>query len=126
MKNIVDSENYAAGVEDAEDDLLCPPGDPVPAFASALTLSTLRVSILSTINLVDELLNMGFKFVLTEKFNQDCIEVRYSFYFCFGLIFLKFKILAEIFLIIWSCGRSCNKPKASSFLELFQLLTLSN
>jgi hypothetical protein len=49
--------------------------DPAPAFASSLTLSTLRVSILSTIDLVDELLDMGFEYVLTGKFNQDCIEV---------------------------------------------------
>ena len=96
MKHIDDSECYAAGVGDAEDDWHCPP-DPVPAFASALTLSTLRVSILSTINLVDELLDMGFELVLNGKFNQDCIEVKNSFHFWLSLIFLTFEILTEIF-----------------------------
>lgn len=96
MKHIDDSESYAAGVEDPEADRVCPP-EPAPAFASALTLSTLRVSILSTIELVDELLDMGFEFVLTGKFNQDCIEVKYSFHDCFSLSLLKCGILAEIF-----------------------------
>ncbi|EFX63971.1 hypothetical protein DAPPUDRAFT_118655 [Daphnia pulex] len=76
LKHIDDSEYHAAGVEDPETDWVCP--DPAPAFASALTLSTLRVSILSTIDLADELLDMGFEFVLTGKFNQDCIELEFA------------------------------------------------
>nr|CAH0109971.1 unnamed protein product [Daphnia galeata] len=74
LKHIDDSEYYAADVEDGEKDWVCIL-DPAPAFASSLTLSTLRVSILSTIDLVDELLDMGFEYVLTGKLNQDCIEV---------------------------------------------------
>jgi hypothetical protein len=42
LKHIEDSEYYAADVKDAEDDFLCQPGDPAPAFASALTLSTMK------------------------------------------------------------------------------------
>lgn len=40
-------------------------------FLSATTPNGLRVTILSTIDLVDMLLQSGYKFVLTGKFNQD-------------------------------------------------------
>ncbi|XP_045023251.1 uncharacterized protein LOC123467367, partial [Daphnia magna] len=69
LTHIDESECYGWDFEDGFD---CPPL--YPAFASTLTLSTLRVTILSTIDLVDELLDFGFTYVLTGKFNQDCIE----------------------------------------------------
>lgn len=50
---------------------------PISAFASDLTLTTLRVTILKTIDIVEHLLrNVGFIYVLTGMLNQDCIEVN--------------------------------------------------
>jgi len=48
-----------------------------PMFASDTTLKALRVSILSTISLTEELFSKkyGYKYVLSGKWNQDCIEV---------------------------------------------------
>lgn len=45
-------------------------------FLSKTTMDGLRVTILSTIALVDQLFSLGYLYVLTGKFNQDCIEVR--------------------------------------------------
>jgi hypothetical protein len=42
---------------------------------SKSTAEGFRVTILSTIDLSQYLLNMGFKYVLTPKFNQDPLEV---------------------------------------------------
>ncbi|EFX68414.1 hypothetical protein DAPPUDRAFT_114583 [Daphnia pulex] len=77
LTHIDESECYGWDFADGCD---CPPL--YPAFASTLTLSTLRVSILSTFDLVDELLDLGFiRYVLTGNFNQDCIEVEYLRHF---------------------------------------------
>jgi hypothetical protein len=45
-------------------------------FLSKVTLNGLRVTILSTIDIVEFLLKENYKYVLTGKLNQDCIEVR--------------------------------------------------
>lgn len=44
-------------------------------FLSKVTLNGLRVTILSTIDVVELLLRENYKYVLTGKLNQDCIEV---------------------------------------------------
>lgn len=44
-------------------------------FLSKVTLDSLRVTILSTIDVVELLFQDKYKYVLTGKFNQDCIEV---------------------------------------------------
>lgn len=54
---------------DIQDDRICKP------FLSKVTLNLLRVTILSTTKLVDMLFTFDYKYVLTGKFNQDCIEV---------------------------------------------------
>jgi hypothetical protein len=45
-------------------------------FLSKVTLDILRVTILSTIDVVELLFQDNYKYVPTGKFNQDCIEVR--------------------------------------------------
>lgn len=44
-------------------------------FASMTTIRGWRISIKSTIELVDELFVHNYRYVLTEKFNQHHIEV---------------------------------------------------
>ena len=47
-------------------------------FVSDTSLKALRITLTSTIELVEFLLHRcGYDFVLTGKFNQDCIEVSY-------------------------------------------------
>jgi len=47
-----------------------------PMCVSAITFDGFCVTILSIIDLVDMLLDeYDFKYVLTGKFNQDCVEV---------------------------------------------------
>lgn len=46
-------------------------------FLTKQTAEGLRVTLKSTIDLVNYLLNdCGFAYVLTSKFNQDCLEVN--------------------------------------------------
>lgn len=45
-------------------------------FLYSTTMNGLRVTILSTIDVDNFLLNSGYKYVLTGKLNQDCIEVN--------------------------------------------------
>ena len=45
-------------------------------FLSKVTLDSLRVTILSTIDVVELLFQDNYKYVPTGKFNEDCIEVR--------------------------------------------------
>ncbi|XP_032790493.2 uncharacterized protein LOC116927568 [Daphnia magna] len=71
---------------------------------SNITLNGLRVTIMSTIDVVELHLRENYRYVLTEKLNQDCIE--------------------RFFLIIRMSGRCGDKPTAASILELFRLLTL--
>ncbi|KZS02375.1 Uncharacterized protein APZ42_000608, partial [Daphnia magna] len=73
-------------------------------FLSKVTLNGLRVTILSTVDIVGLLLKENYKYVLTGKLNQDCIE--------------------RFFGIIRMSGRCGDKPTMTSFLELFRLLTL--
>lgn len=44
-------------------------------FVSDTTLGALRMTILSVIDVSNHLLEIGYEFVLTEKLNQDCVEV---------------------------------------------------
>ncbi|KAI9556036.1 hypothetical protein GHT06_018603 [Daphnia sinensis] len=67
-------------------------------------LNGLRVTIMSTIDVVEPLLRENYRNVLTGKMKQDCIE--------------------RFFWIIRMSGRCGDKPTAASFLELFRLLTL--
>lgn len=49
-----------------------------PMFLSETTMYALRVTILSTISLTNELFDTyKYKYVLTGKLNQDCVEVLY-------------------------------------------------
>lgn len=46
-------------------------------FLTNSTAEGLKITIASTIDLVEHLLNQcGFDYVLTAKINQDCLEVR--------------------------------------------------
>ncbi|CAG7826113.1 unnamed protein product, partial [Allacma fusca] len=47
---------------------------PGNTFASAVTLESLRVTIRSSIEILEFLFNLGFSYVLTNKLNQDCLE----------------------------------------------------
>lgn len=49
----------------------------IAPFVSATTLKAMRITIKSMIDLVELLLSkeLGYKYVLTGKFNQDCLEV---------------------------------------------------
>ena len=48
----------------------------LPMFISQTTLEALRLSILSTISLTEELLyKEKYAYVLSSKWNQDCVEV---------------------------------------------------
>jgi len=48
----------------------------VPAFVAPTSIPMMRVTIQSTIDIVDYLLKeRKYDFVLTGKFNQDCLEV---------------------------------------------------
>ncbi len=62
-------------LKETEHSYLCKKGVP---FLSPTTLKAMRVTTLSTLRLTAELLHKSkFKFVLTGKFNQDCVEVGY-------------------------------------------------
>lgn len=56
-------------------------------FLTSSTAEGLRVTILSTLNMIDYLYNLSvddekvFKYVLTAKLNQDCVEVIIKFNF---------------------------------------------
>jgi hypothetical protein len=47
-------------------------------FLSQTTLEAFRLTLLSIIDLTEDLLSNNYDFVLTGKFNQDCIEVMCS------------------------------------------------
>lgn len=44
-------------------------------FLTKTTAEGLRITINSTLDLINELHNSGFDYVLTSKINQDCLEV---------------------------------------------------
>lgn len=45
-------------------------------FASRQTVESLRVTLLSILDIIDELLEEGVPYVLTAKLNQDPLEVK--------------------------------------------------
>lgn len=45
-------------------------------FLTKNTAEGLRITIKSSIDLINQLHNCGFDYVLTSKINQDCIEVN--------------------------------------------------
>ena len=45
-------------------------------FLSKTTLHAFRITLNSAIQLTEELLGKGYKFILTAKWNQDSVEVR--------------------------------------------------
>jgi hypothetical protein len=47
-----------------------------PPFLSQTTMGALRISILSSIELTNELFQNSYKYILSGKWNQDCIEVN--------------------------------------------------
>lgn len=62
-------------------------------FVSDTSLKAMRVTLTSAIELVEFLLNKcNYSFVLTGKFNQDCIEVLF-----YSLNFFKTKLLIYYF-----------------------------
>lgn len=66
-------------LDDTERALLSKQSDR-PMFLAETTLFALRVTIKSTISLTEELLNtFKYKYVLTGKLNQDCVEVGLLF-----------------------------------------------
>lgn len=46
-----------------------------PPFVAFVTIKGLRITIKSILAIVDTLFAKGFKYVLTGKLNQDCLEV---------------------------------------------------
>jgi len=51
-------------------------------FLTQMTADGLKITLKSTIDLVDYLLNKyNYKYVLTAKFNQDCLEVYFKITF---------------------------------------------
>ena len=74
----------------------------IPAFASQQTLDSLRLSLSSCYNLTQELLDADYDFVLTGKFNQDCIE--------------------RFFGIVRAAGGGQEMPTVTSFMFLFRML----
>lgn len=56
-------------------------------FLTKNTAEGLRVTIKSTLDLINVLHTCGFDYVLTSKFNQDCVEVNLS-KICTSLILL--------------------------------------
>ncbi|KAK4017837.1 hypothetical protein OUZ56_033727 [Daphnia magna] len=73
-------------------------------FLSQTTLEALRLTVHSVLHLTSDLLKNDFHFVLTGKFNQDCLE-RF------------FGILRNV------CGEN-DHPSVSTFLQLFRLLSI--
>lgn len=56
-------------------------------FASQLTTESLRVTLLSTLDIISYLFDKGAIYVLTAKLNQDPLEVAQRPYFTFNLEF---------------------------------------
>ncbi|KAK8786978.1 hypothetical protein V5799_023249 [Amblyomma americanum] len=73
-------------------------------FASQLTTESLRVTLLSTLDIVQYLLGQGAHYVLTAKLNQDPLERH------FGLV--------------RSFGGDESHPTVVNFTQIFRLLTL--
>ena len=90
-------------------------------FASTVTMNGLRVTIASIIEITEFLLRKDdpYEYVLTGKLNQDLIEVSIIKK---SAIVSKFDFL-EIFGLIRSAGGGCEKPRTSSFLHLYRLLS---
>ena len=70
------------------------------SFASTQTLEGLRITIKSVLDLIKFLvLDIKYTYVLTAKFNQDCLEVSHVINFVFYIIFL-FSYLQNVTLSI--------------------------
>lgn len=58
-------------------------------FFTTVTADGLKITLKSTIDLIDYLLNdCNYKYVLTAKLNQDCLEVYFKMTFLFTVIVL--------------------------------------
>lgn len=76
-------------------------------FATRQTITSLRVTLRSILDLVDYLCGVvGFSYVCTSKFNQDCLE--------------------KFFGLIRSFGGDESHPSITSFSHLFRLLAIHN
>ncbi|ODM88044.1 Transposable element P transposase, partial [Orchesella cincta] len=74
-------------------------------FASDLTLASIRVTLRSILDVIIYLCNeLGFDYVLTGKFNQDCLE--------------------KFFGLVRSFGGDNSHPTATSFSHIFRLLSI--
>ena len=73
----------------------------IPSFASQTTLEALRMTLFNTIELTDHLLSddIGYDFVLTGKFNQDCIEEYTDKTISYSNILLIFILFLAFFLV---------------------------
>ncbi|CAG7733877.1 unnamed protein product, partial [Allacma fusca] len=74
-------------------------------FASKTTSEALKITIKSTLDLLDYFTSsVGFKYLLTAKLNQDYLE--------------------KFFGLIRSCGGDSDSPTATSFLQIYRLLSV--
>ena len=98
-------------------------------FLTKSTGNGLRVTIKSTIDLCKDLLNSGkFKFVLTSKMNQDCLEVKnelfsnpYSSHFLCKFISIYNYDFQQFFGMI---RRQNDHPCFMTFSQLYNLLSI--
>ena len=94
----------------------------IPAFASQTTLQALRMTLFSTIELTDHLLSddIGYDFVLTGKFNQDCIEVytdktiSYSNILLIFILFLAFFWYNSVIINVYKVNKMCCNVRVSA------------
>ncbi|KZR99620.1 Uncharacterized protein APZ42_004443, partial [Daphnia magna] len=75
-----------------------------PPFVSLVTLKALRITIKSMKDIAASLFASGFKYILTGKINQDCLE--------------------RFFGIIRVANGSNEMPTTTTFLQLFRMIAL--
>lgn len=94
-------------------------------FVSSKTLEGWRLSVRSTIDLVEELFNADYSVVLSAKWNQDALEViyfkRYLLYY--AVKSSCFQHFQRTFGIVRSLDAH---PTATSFLRIIRILALYN
>ena len=103
---------------------ICTPG--LHSFCSPQTLEGLRVTIRSVLDVMDSMFQQGFKYVLTGKLNQDCLEVRVVTVIAFNR-FVKLimdTFVQKFFGIIRSMGGCEDHPTVLNFAQLFRLLCI--
>lgn len=66
--------------------------DNTKMFASQMTVESLRVTLMSVLDVIDLLHKQGVPYVLTVKLNQDPLEVHHFF-----LLIQKFHIFSNIY-----------------------------